>query len=327
MMSSSNSTIDNLLIEKDKKTDFEAHIFQILDQIKLVCDDVHATNYDMVMPIIDDETIYTSKVVRSIARGDVLDLGTGSGALAVAASGGAETIVGTDINPKAIKYAQKTAELNNVENKCTFKLGDLYEPVVNRKFDLIVMNPPFVPLPFGVKMFLSADGGFDGMQVAKWAIKGAPTHLKEDGTFILLAMSLGDEREPLVFKYLRDAFAPRQTKIESTHIYESRNIDAEPFFAIFESMPTYNTWREYLYSQNLTHLYYTLNVIEQYDNFEHIEKENSYVFEREEFSGSWEGRLNRFSTWFSRKNKTQDHSLSNTNDFTSSSLHLQTMHQ
>jgi len=300
---------------------------QEISGIKVVCDQVLSRDYDRVMPIFDDETIFTSRVVKSIARGDVLDLGTGSGALAVAAAEGAETIVGTDVNPKAIKYAQKTAELNNVENKCTFKLGDLYEPVVNRKFDLIVMNPPFVPLPFGIKMFLSADGGFDGMQVAKRTIQDAPVHLKEDGTFILLAMSLGDEREPLVFKYLRDAFAPRQTKIESTHIYESRNINAEPFFAIFESMPTYNTWREYLYSQNLTHLYYTLNVIEQSDNFEHIEKENSYVFEREEFSGSWEGRLNRFSTWFSKKNKTQDHFLSNTNDFTSSFLHLQTMHQ
>lgn len=74
---------------------------------------------------------------------DVLDLCTGTGVIALKASLlGARSVIGTDLNPNAVKAArlnQQNLGLANVK----FLEGDLFEPVKGQKFDVITINPPY----------------------------------------------------------------------------------------------------------------------------------------------------------------------------------------
>lgn len=125
----------------------------------------------------------------------VLDLCTGSGciALALADHFPDAVVYGTDKSDMAIGYAVRNAEENNVPNVC-FKKGDLFEPVKNVKFDLIVSNPPYVrkeeikTLQREVKDYEpveALDGGADGLDFYRRIFKEAPGYLKADGLLIL----------------------------------------------------------------------------------------------------------------------------------------------
>ncbi len=71
-----------------------------------------------------------------------LDLGTGTGVIAVLLAKKGFTVTATDINPKSGNCLKLNASINKVARKITFKLGNLFEPVKKEKFDLITFNPP-----------------------------------------------------------------------------------------------------------------------------------------------------------------------------------------
>lgn len=112
-----------------------------------------------------------------------LDLGTGSGVIALAAAACHEQVVGVDISPRAVNFARFNALLNGIDN-CTFLLGDLFEPVAGLRFDHLVANPPFVACP-GLGSLLFRDGGRAGEEVLSRLIAGCPEHLHVGGTAVV----------------------------------------------------------------------------------------------------------------------------------------------
>lgn len=137
----------------------------------------------------------------------VLDLGTGSGAIAVALAkeiGGAE-IWATDISPGALEIARANARGHGVEEKIHFLQGDLFEPVDDHMefFDVIVSNPPYVrrdefdALPRDVRDFeprIALDGGADGFDFYRRIISEAPRYLAPRGLVALeIGANMGDE--------------------------------------------------------------------------------------------------------------------------------------
>ncbi|MCL7393050.1 MAG: methyltransferase [Thaumarchaeota archaeon] len=118
----------------------------------------------------------------------VLDLGTGSGFLAIVASKlGAGSCVATDISPDAVAIARANAELNAVYN-IDVRQGNLYEPVENERFDLIISNPPMTPSPRHLKP--ETYGGPDGRIVLDAVLKGAKDHLKPGGRLLIPTISI-----------------------------------------------------------------------------------------------------------------------------------------
>lgn len=122
----------------------------------------------------------------------VLDIGTGSGALAAAlASELKEAVVtGVDISKDAIIIARENIERNGLSSRVVILEGDLFGPVAGAKFHLIVSNPPYIPkgdlatLQPEVKDFepLSAlDGGEDGLDYYRQIIPSAPGFLVPGG--------------------------------------------------------------------------------------------------------------------------------------------------
>ena len=122
-----------------------------------------------------------------------LDVGTGCGIQALLTARHSETVVATDVNPRALTFAAFNARLNGVEN-VELVQGSFFEPVQDRRFDLVVANPPFVISPDHDIMF--RDSGLPGDTVSREILTQAPEFLNEGGLAHLLASWILKEDEP-----------------------------------------------------------------------------------------------------------------------------------
>lgn len=76
----------------------------------------------------------------------VLEIGTGTGAIAVAAARLTNQVIATDVSPFAVKCATKTVTLNSARHRVKIRQGDLFAPVLGESFDIILFNPPYFAL-------------------------------------------------------------------------------------------------------------------------------------------------------------------------------------
>ncbi|SRR5581483_2383192 len=143
------------------------------------------------------------KLMASKASRRILDLGTGSGAIAVALAkeiAGAE-IVATDIFRAALEIARANARQHGVDHRIAFFAGDLFAPVAAMTgcFDLIVSNPPYIrradiaALPRDVRDYeprIALDGGADGLDFYRRIATEAPDYLSAGG-FVAVEIGAG----------------------------------------------------------------------------------------------------------------------------------------
>jgi release factor glutamine methyltransferase len=130
----------------------------------------------------------------------VLDLCTGTGALAVtAALAGARRVEAVDVSRRAVMATRLNAALNGVRVRA--RRGDLFAAVDGRRFDAIVSNPPYLPAteesgpPRGRARWW--DGGPDGRAVLDRIIAGAADHLHPGGILLLVHSSVCGEQQTL----------------------------------------------------------------------------------------------------------------------------------
>ena len=121
---------------------------------------------------------WAARLVVRRAGERALDLGTGSGYLALLAARHAAHVVATDVNPRALAIAALSARLNGMAN-IEVRQGSLYEPVAGEAFDLVMSNPPYVISP--ESQYQYRDGGLPGDSLAERLIREAPAHLAEGG--------------------------------------------------------------------------------------------------------------------------------------------------
>jgi release factor glutamine methyltransferase len=124
-------------------------------------------------------------------RASVLELCTGSGAVAIAAAlRGAREVTAVDVSRRSMLAVRLNARLNGVRVRA--RRGSLFEPVGRARFDAIVSNPPYVPAD-GEELPRSWpdrcwDAGLDGRVVLDQIVEQAPEHLRPGG-FVLLVHS------------------------------------------------------------------------------------------------------------------------------------------
>ncbi|MFG3496685.1 HemK2/MTQ2 family protein methyltransferase [Streptomyces sp. NPDC047886] len=159
------------------------------------------------MPLLRTDRVYTPQEdtellaraaraeLRALRRGrpaEVLDVGTGSGALAlVAARSGRARVTAVDIDRRAVEEARRNARRLGLPVRVLH--GDLTEPVAGRGFDLILSNPPYVISPGAAgDTDRSWHAGADGRDVLDRLCAEAPGLLRDGGVLLLVQSALSD---------------------------------------------------------------------------------------------------------------------------------------
>jgi methylase of polypeptide subunit release factors len=133
-----------------------------------------------------------------------LDLCTGSGIQAILMAATAEEVVAVELNAEAMQAARFNAVLNNVADRVQVVGGNLYDAAPAGPYDLIVSNPPFLPVPAGVHHAMCGHGGEDGLVILRPLLLGIPRRLSEQGIALVYAEGIGDTEGPFVRALLAD---------------------------------------------------------------------------------------------------------------------------
>jgi release factor glutamine methyltransferase len=136
----------------------------------------------------------------ALRGGSVLDLCTGTGALAIAAAlEGAGEVTAVDASRLAVLAARVNARLNGARVRAL--RGDLFAPLGDERFDVIVSNPPYVPAgadnPKLQRPRRAYYGGHDGRALIDRVCAGLPAHLRPGGVALLVQSSVCGEHETL----------------------------------------------------------------------------------------------------------------------------------
>ena len=159
-------------------------------------------NKSTLIPEQDTEVLVETALEELKRRGlgeaplQILDLCTGSGCILLSLlhelrnAGG----LGTDLSEEALEAARENAVRLGLQERAAFRQGDLWEPVGDERFDLIVSNPPYVPTEVIPTLepevrcgepYAALDGGEDGLVFYRRIMREAAGHLKPSGIIIV----------------------------------------------------------------------------------------------------------------------------------------------
>jgi release factor glutamine methyltransferase len=147
----------------------------------------------VLVPRPDTEVLVDWALERLVQpeRSCVLDLGTGSGAIAVTLAHRRPdaTVTATDIDANALAVARGNAK--SLGARVHFELGPWWQPVCARSFDLVVSNPPYIAADDPHLVALAHEPqqaltpGGDGLDAIRQIVAGARAHLNPDGWLLL----------------------------------------------------------------------------------------------------------------------------------------------
>ena len=155
---------------------------------------------DDLVYIPSDDTFLLAENLEIKEGQSVLEIGTGSGLVSMYASLLTDDVTATDINYNALELAEKNFKLNNI-NTIRLEFGDLFEPVKNEKFDVILFNTPYLPTDsddiINDDLNYAFDGGLDGRKVIDRFINEVSNHLNDKGIVQIIQSSLSDNDRTL----------------------------------------------------------------------------------------------------------------------------------
>lgn len=201
----------------DEKTRFRELIKQRLDGCPVAYlvgrRDFYLLSFEVspavLIPRPDTETLVEQalRILKPLPSPAVLDLGTGSGCVAISLAHQSKTaaVTAVDLSPDALDVAGRNAAAHGVADRVGFLRGDLFEPLpADARFDLIVSNPPYIAheefadLAADVREYeprLALDGGPDGLAFYRRIAAGTDRFLKPGGSVLV---EIGWKQEPAV---------------------------------------------------------------------------------------------------------------------------------
>lgn len=163
---------------------------------------------DVLIPRPETELIveHALELLKNIKKPRFCEVGTGSGCISIAIlhENKESYAVGLEISEKALAVTRQNAEKHGVLERFELRISDVFESLSNEKFDLIVSNPPYVPLceieslQAEVRDFepeIALTDGKDGLSIIGKIIKDAPKFLLPQG---FLLMEIGFNQSAMV---------------------------------------------------------------------------------------------------------------------------------
>lgn len=153
-----------------------------------------AVDANTLIPRPDTELLVEAALARLPETADVADLGTGTGAIALAIASERPrcAVVATDVSGQALAVARANAAAHRLDN-VTFVRGSWLQPLAGRRFDLIASNPPYIAeddahlaegdLRFEPRLALAS--GIDGLDALREIVAGAPALLRPGGWLLV----------------------------------------------------------------------------------------------------------------------------------------------
>ena len=203
--------IDKIIEIAQKRADTKAPIQHILG-FAYFMGEKYIVNSDVLIPRDETEILVEESynlIKNKNEKIDILDIGVGSGCISCSLAkkliNKEIEILAVDISLDAIKTALENADKLDLIRKIVFRKSDIYSKIRDcEKFDLIVSNPPYIPLK--EKNNLQKEVGFepeialfandeDGIEFYEKIIKGTPKYLKPNG---YLAMEIGINQSELI---------------------------------------------------------------------------------------------------------------------------------
>jgi release factor glutamine methyltransferase len=219
-------------LRPDELADFKARLLRRAKREPLQYIDGHAAFRDLTLrvdprvliPRPETESLVQAVLDWAAGRDGLtaLDVGTGSGAiaLALASEGPFRRVVATDVSADALEVARANVAAVEAGAEVELRLGSLFDAVADERFDVIVSNPPYVDdeergaLDAEVRDWEPAGAlfaGAGGLDVIRPLVAAAPAHLAPGG---LLAMEIGAAQADAVRELVRatGAFAEAEVR-------------------------------------------------------------------------------------------------------------------
>ena len=151
---------------------------------------------DVLTPRPETETLVEAALSKAGEESlRILDLGTGSGAIALSLASELPhaEITATDLSEPALQIAAENADHLHTRERIRFLAGDLFEPVASERFDVVVSNPPYVardmmaslPPELSHEPEMALFAGADGLDVIRRLVAEAGDHLSRGGWLLI----------------------------------------------------------------------------------------------------------------------------------------------
>ena len=202
---------------------------------------------DLVYPCL---FVTTRKFIETVPRtpcGDVLDLCAGTGIGALLAASTARRVLAADLTPRCDAFMQFNAKLNGFTNIET-GTGDLYTPAKGRRFDRILVHPPYQPVLEHIAVFNS--GGADGEQITRRIVEGAPAHLNPGGQLFCLCQ-LTDRDYPVEYRVRQWLTEEESSQCDVAFvIYKHHDVSRYTASETLQERKTYAAWQSWMKAFN-----------------------------------------------------------------------------
>ena len=260
------------------------------------------TAVDRVFPLFEDESIYLASTIEVGPGERVLDLGTGSGLLALVSAMRGAKVIGTDINPLALSCAAYNAEKNGLSSIIEWRLCHLFDGLPSEHFDLVLANPPFLPVPSGISMFVSSDAGEHGLKVIEPFLRGVRSVLRPGGRVSLLGLSFEDASGLVIESLAKGAFSAPSDSVRLLDIY-GYALPVGNLCALFGPNSVTSAWLAELQMLGFKGVRYVLLELCREGALPACRRRPK--FGNSQFSGRWRSRLSRYRdmAWVSFKRK------------------------